>query len=106
MQILDATTKARLKVEEAIARKAIKPSPAKHSDLLSAEQIRQARRLLGWNSIKLARKSNLKFSAVVKLQAPDSASDPEAMRGVRRAFEAAGIVFDPAGMPVRRQEKP
>ena len=106
MQMLDATTKARLKVEEAIVQKTTNTSDDAPPGLLSAVQIRQARKLMGWNSIKLARKANLKFSGVVKLQSPGSVSDPEAMRALRRAFEAAGIVFDPAGMPVKRQEKP
>lgn len=69
-------------------------------------QLRAARALLGWSEAKLAQMSRVSLDAVRQLEREQNISADAALR-VRRAFEAAGVIFlgvnevAPGGLGIR-----
>ncbi len=63
--------------------------------MISAEQLRAARGLLGWNQSRLAQASNLALSTIKRMERPGGLSRgiSENVLKVQRALENAGIIF-------------
>ena len=65
---------------------------------LSSGQIRAARALLDWSQIELADDSGVSLATVRRIESergPDRSTAPN-RDAIRRALEAAGIIFVPA----------
>ena len=73
--------------------------------VLTGPQIRQARELLGWSSVTLARKARVDYAVLVRSQLPQNVEGVSPMLDamLRRAFEAAGIEFGNGEEPRLRQ---
>jgi transcriptional regulator with XRE-family HTH domain len=79
------------------------------SSMVTVEQLRAARGLLGWSQSELAARANLSLPTVKRLEAGfgPRVSD-EARRRLQRAVEAAGIEFieeNGGGLGVRFRTK-
>ncbi len=63
--------------------------------MISAEQLRAARGLLGWNQSRLAQASNLALSTIKRMERPRGLARgiSENVMNVQRALEDAGIIF-------------
>lgn len=62
--------------------------------MITARQSRAARALLGWTQETLADKARISLTALKRLESENRLEVYESTRDqVRRAFEAAGIVF-------------
>jgi transcriptional regulator with XRE-family HTH domain len=61
--------------------------------MISAEQCRAARGLLGWTQNELAEKSGVGVVTVHQLEAQTSEPRRSTLEVIRRAFEAAGVEF-------------
>ena len=75
-------------------------TPAQDVDggILTGKQIRQARKLLGWNQIELSRHAGTSKKAAAALERGDRIPKPDTVRRMREAFEKAGIVFQSDGI--------
>jgi transcriptional regulator with XRE-family HTH domain len=61
--------------------------------MITAEQCRAARGLLGWRQDDLARKANVGIVTVHQLEAGISSPRHSTLEVIRRALEAAGVEF-------------
>ena len=61
--------------------------------MISAEQCRAARGLLGWTQNELAENSGVGVVTVHQLEAQTSEPRRSTLEVIRRAFEAAGVEF-------------
>ncbi len=63
--------------------------------MISAEQLKAARGLLGWNQSRLAQASNLALSTIKRMERPRGLARgiSENVMNVQRALEDAGIIF-------------
>jgi len=67
--------------------------------MITPAQCRAARSLLGWNWGQLAAAAALGIEAAVAFETGQSKSRPSTREKLRRAFEAAGVVFvEPNGL--------
>ena len=64
---------------------------------LTSKQCRRARELLGWDMLDLEEASGVGMVVIVRLE--EGRRSPEAARvaTLRKAFEAAGVEFQPGG---------
>ena len=61
--------------------------------MLTAQQIREARELLGWHPSTLARKAGINFATLNRAELADgSITTGQAMK-IQRALEVAGVEF-------------
>jgi transcriptional regulator with XRE-family HTH domain len=60
---------------------------------MTPAQCRAARGLLDWTQVKLAEAAGLALSTVVKFERNGRAVPAEAVQGMQRALEAAGVEF-------------
>jgi transcriptional regulator with XRE-family HTH domain len=67
--------------------------------LLTAEQVRAARALLGWSQPQLAEATGLSMSSVRRIETPGGPAQSRAgsLEAVRATFEREGVVFLGAG---------
>ena len=67
--------------------------------LLTAEQIRAARALLGWSQPELAAAAGLSMSSIRRIETPGGPARSKAgsLEAVRQTFEKAGVVFQASG---------
>ncbi len=74
--------------------------------MITPDQIKAARKLLGWSAVKLAKKAARSLTRVVAAEASTLPPEHEAavLKSIRAAIEAAGVVFVNAG--VRLAERP
>jgi len=72
--------------------------------MISAEQARAARKLLGWTLTTLASNSQFGATAIKNFETGKSRPTPFKVVAIRRAFEAAGVEFDDKGHGVRMRE--
>jgi len=75
--------------------------------MISAQQIRAGRKLLGWSKGQLARIAEVPFAATVRAEAKhqDAEVPAEQVQAIRFALESAGIEFIPesnAGVRLRK----
>jgi transcriptional regulator with XRE-family HTH domain len=68
---------------------------------LTAEQIKEARRLLGWSQIRLAVRASISYSTLVRYETGHRTMGHETSAAIQRAIEAAGIHFNRKGPGVR-----
>ena len=61
--------------------------------MITAEQCRAGRGLLGWNQQDLARKARVGIVTVHQLEARTSTPRRSTLEVIRRAFETAGVEF-------------
>ena len=61
--------------------------------MITAEQCRAGRGLLGWNQQALARKARVGVVTVHQLEAGTSTPRRSTLEVIRRAFESAGVEF-------------
>jgi transcriptional regulator with XRE-family HTH domain len=76
--------------------------------MITAAQCRAARGLLGWSQNELARQAGVGIVTVHQLEASRSEPRRATLEVVRRALEAAGVIFieeDGAGGPGVRLRK-
>ena len=74
--------------------------------MISADQARAARKLLGWTLTTLASNSQLGPTAIRNFELGKSRPTPFKVAAIRRAFEAAGVEFDDKGHGVRFKGEP
>jgi len=76
--------------------------------MVTPEQCRAARGLLGWSQQELAKKAHVGVVTVHQLEAAGSQPRPATLEVIRRAFESAGIEFidENGGGPGVRLRKP
>jgi transcriptional regulator with XRE-family HTH domain len=69
--------------------------------MITSEQVRAARALLRWEQADLARASGVSLPSVKRIEGKTGplAAQRGTVEAIRRAFEAAGIVFLAAGEP-------
>lgn len=70
--------------------------------MITAKQIRAARAYLFWTEAKLAQMSKLSIAAIQRVERMEAAPVAE-VSAVRRALEAADIVFLESGICERRR---
>jgi transcriptional regulator with XRE-family HTH domain len=74
---------------------------------LTGAQVRQARELLGWSQIRLARAAKVSQTTACNFERVDARLTTWAQHAIRTALEAAGVAFDDASAGVRlRKAKP
>ena len=66
--------------------------------MITGEQVKAARKLLGWTRIRLAGRANVAETAVRRVEFGEEAM-PAKVNAVVRALEAAGVVFTPGKPP-------
>lgn len=59
--------------------------------MITARQVREARELLGWYPLALARKAGIQFATVNKAELTGGTITPVQARKIQRALEAAGV---------------
>ena len=74
---------------------------------LTAEQIKEARRLLGWTQLKLRLAANISTGTIVNVELGQGNPSQATIAKVRSALEAAGVEFIPenvggAGVRLRK----
>jgi transcriptional regulator with XRE-family HTH domain len=65
--------------------------------MITGEQVRAARRLLGWSQVRLAGRSALSESAVAKFETGAQRLPSPNLEAIRQALEVAGVEFTNAG---------
>ena len=65
--------------------------------MITGEQVRAARRLLGWSQVRPAGRSALSESAVAKFETGAQRLPSPNLEAIRQALEVAGIEFTNAG---------
>ena len=65
--------------------------------MITREQVRAARRLLGWSQVRLAGRSALCESTVAKFEAGAQRLPSPSLEAIRHALEAAGVELIDAG---------
>jgi len=76
--------------------------------LITAEQIRAARGLLGWSQTKLAERAGLSLPTVKRVEAESPKVSIEARRKLQRALELGGVNFieeNGGGLGVRLRKR-
>ena len=63
---------------------------------MTPSQCRAARELLGWTPEDLARAAGVSVFTIRNFESEKSVPEPEMMTSMQRAFEGAGIQFDPS----------
>jgi DNA-binding XRE family transcriptional regulator len=63
---------------------------------MTPSQCRAAREMLGWTPEDLARAAGVGVFTVRNFETEKSVPEPETMTSMQRAFEGAGIQFDPS----------
>jgi transcriptional regulator with XRE-family HTH domain len=66
--------------------------------MITGEQIKAARKLLGWSQMTLALEANIEQSTVAKFERGESRPSVLTVSTIKRALEAAGVEF-PEGEP-------
>jgi transcriptional regulator with XRE-family HTH domain len=61
---------------------------------LSVEQLKAARKLLGWSRSELSHKSDVEYGRIENFELGLRTLSPDADAALMRTFEAAGIEFD------------
>jgi len=61
--------------------------------MITSEQVRAARRLLGWSQVRLAGRAALSESAVAKFETGAQRLPSPNLEAIRQALEVAGIEF-------------
>ena len=81
---------------------------ATNSIMVTPEQCRAARGLLGWSQQELAEKAHVGVVTVHQLEAAGSRPRQATLEVIRRAFESAGVEFidENGGGPGLRLRKP
>jgi len=75
--------------------------------MISADQAREARKLLGWTRITLASKCQTGATTIRLFEIGKRRPRPFRVLAIRRTLEAAGVEFDNRGHGVRiREGKP
>lgn len=64
---------------------------------ITPEQIKEARRLLGWSRVDLALKSAVELVTIHRIEGKRPGRHDQAFRDLQTAFEAAGVEFPTAG---------
>jgi transcriptional regulator with XRE-family HTH domain len=72
--------------------------------MISADQPRGARKLLGWPIRTLASKSQIGATSIRNFENGKTNPAPFRVLAIRRALEAAGVEFDGKGHGVRMRE--
>jgi transcriptional regulator with XRE-family HTH domain len=67
--------------------------------IITGEQVKAARKLLGWSHVRLAGKSGLSDTTVAKFERGESRPSVLSVTTLRRALEAAGVEFTNGGEP-------
>jgi transcriptional regulator with XRE-family HTH domain len=76
--------------------------------MITGEQVRAARKLLGWSQVRLAGKSGLGDTTVKKFERGESRPSVLSVTTLQRALEAAGVEFtngDEPGVRLRKGRK-
>jgi transcriptional regulator with XRE-family HTH domain len=74
--------------------------------MITGEQVRAARKLLGWSQTKLAMEANMSPKTIGRVEAR-SPSFERTLRRLQRALEAAGVEFTGGQLGVRlSKERP
>jgi transcriptional regulator with XRE-family HTH domain len=73
---------------------------------LSVEQLKAARKLLGWSRSVLSQKSDVEFGRIENFEMGLRTLSPDADAALVRTLEAAGIEFDGRGQRSVRLRKP
>ena len=73
--------------------------------MVTGEQIRQARALLGWSQRMLAEAAGYELAVISDFEAGRRALFPEACAAIQAPLEAAGVIF-PEGNPPRLKPVP
>jgi DNA-binding XRE family transcriptional regulator len=63
---------------------------------MTPPQCRAAREMLGWTPEDLARAAGVSVFTIRNFETERSVPDPDMMTSMQRAFEGAGIQFDPS----------
>jgi transcriptional regulator with XRE-family HTH domain len=72
--------------------------------VISADQLKQARKLLGWSFATLAEKCGIGSTTLRSFEIGKHRPSPFRALAIQRALEAAGIEFDSKGHGVRMRE--
>ena len=67
--------------------------------MITGEQVKAARRLLGWSQVRLAGRSALPESAVAKFETGAQRLPSPNLEAIRQAREVAGVEFTNGGQP-------
>jgi transcriptional regulator with XRE-family HTH domain len=67
--------------------------------MITGEQVRDARKLLGWSQMTLALEASVDQSTVVKFETGKSRPSVLSVSTIKRTLEAAGIEFTDGGRP-------
>ena len=67
-----------------------------HRAIITAGQLRAARKLVGWSQRVLAQKAGLALSAIRRLECGDVDPRSSALNSIEKAFARAGVKFIPA----------
>jgi transcriptional regulator with XRE-family HTH domain len=73
--------------------------------MITGEQVKAARKLLGWSQMTLALEANVEQSTIAKFERGESRAGERTVSAIRRALEAAGVEF-PGGEPPRLAARP
>jgi transcriptional regulator with XRE-family HTH domain len=67
--------------------------------MIPTEQVKAARKLLGWSRVRLAGRSALSESTVAKFETGAQRLSSPHLQAIRQALEVAGVEFTNAGEP-------
>jgi transcriptional regulator with XRE-family HTH domain len=72
--------------------------------MITGEQVRAARKLLGWSQLTLALEAGLNQTTVVKFERGEGRSSVLSASAIRRTLEGAGVEFleDEHGVRLRK----
>jgi transcriptional regulator with XRE-family HTH domain len=68
--------------------------------MITNEQVKTARALLGWSRLKLSLAADIGLTTVVKIETAKRRHFQRSLLKIQKAFEKAGVEF-PEGEPVR-----
>ena len=71
--------------------------------MITGEQVRAARKLLGWAQMTLALEANVALQTIAKFETGQGRPFVHATSTIKRALEHAGVEF-PDGEPVRMRK--
>lgn len=66
--------------------------------MITADQIRAGRAMLGWSQAKLADEAGMTREAVLRIESGKSDPRISSMKKIQDAMELAGLVFLPGGV--------
>jgi transcriptional regulator with XRE-family HTH domain len=74
--------------------------------MITGEQVKAARKLLGWSQMTLSLEADVEQSTITKFERGETRAEGRTVSAIQRALEAAGVEFTDGEPGVKLKAKP